>query len=213
MENAQGIAEFMLRLRGHGILDARILKAIEDCPHSAFVPVQFFDKSWQSVSLPLPCGQTMTSPDILARMIAAFPPHPSHTVLEIGTGSGYATAVLAKLAKKVRSVDRYRCLVDEAKLRTQALEINNISFAQADGNNTNALDGLYDLIFCDCAYQSVPRHLLELLTAGGVVVTAIGEPASEQMLVRLTKIGSRFEREDLFPVRFGRLESGVAGSL
>ena len=91
--------------------------------------------------------------------------------------------------------------------------MNNVVFSKADGNALPKGTGLYDRIIADIAYREMPRHLLDIMTSGGIVVTAIGEPNKEQTMVRLIKIGSRFEREDMFKVRFGGFEEGYAGSI
>lgn len=211
--SSEDLVGMMLRLRGHGVSDATLLKAVEAIPHQNFVPVEYFEKAWRPRTMPIVCGQIMHAPDVTIRMIEALRVGPAHTVLEIGTGSGYQTAILAKLAKKVHSIDRYKTLIKEATERLQQLEISNVTFAQADGRAGSGKQGLYDRIIADLAYDAMPRQLLEELVSGGIVVTAIGEVGEEQTIVRLTKIGSRFEREDLFKVRFGPFEAGVAQAL
>ncbi len=210
--NAEGVVGLMLRLRGYGVMDPRLMKAIEAVPHYQFVPVEYFDKAYRPRSMPIACGQTMLSPDQTARMIAELDPKPEHAVLEIGTGSGYQTALLAILSKKVHSIDRYQTLIDQAQDRMNRLGISNVTFAKVDGMKIIE-KGLYDRIICDLAYEEIPRGLLDQLVSGGVVITAIGPKGGEHMLVRLTKIGSRFDRHDLFPVRFGSFEAGVAEAL
>ncbi len=209
-KDIEGVVGLLLRLRHHGVVDTRILSAVERIPHSQFVPVEYFEKAWAPRAMPLPCGQTMLKPDVTGRMIAALQISPSDSILEIGTGSGYQTALLASLGRKVHSIDRYKTLLDGAKMRIDRLAMNNVTFAQADGQNFTDDISLYDRIISDVAWPETPRELLKNLVAGGIVVTAIGKPREEQMLVRLTKIGSRFERENLFPVRFGPFEKGVA---
>ncbi len=209
----EGVVGLLLRLRGYGIIDPRLLKTVETVPHDQFVPVEFIDQSWQPRSLPLACGQIMHSPDITARLVAALDPQPQHAVLEIGTGSGYQTALLATLSKKVHTIDRYQTLIERANSKLQRQGITNVTFDQLDGRSDKLDKGLYDRIICDLAYPDMPRNLLNSLVSGGVVVTAIGSPFEPQTLVRLTKVGSRFEREDLFPVRFGAFEDGVSKAL
>ncbi|MFD0917904.1 methyltransferase domain-containing protein [Pseudahrensia aquimaris] len=212
-EDNAGLMGFLMRLRAWAITDAALLKRVESVPHDRFVPVEHFGLAWSDSLLPLPCGQTMYSPDLMVRMLVALDVDPSHSVLEIGTGSGYLTGLLARSARKVKTLDRYKTLLNLAKQRLQALEISNVTFEQCDGRNGGRDDGLYDRIIADSSYDGPPRGLLDQLAAGGVVITAIGNSGEEQMLVRLTKIGSRFEREDLFPVRFTALEEGAALSL
>ena len=210
---AEAIVALMLRMREFAIVDPDFLKIVESVPHDQFVPVRYYDQAWKPQAMPLPCGQTMLSPDTTIRMVDALNVAPSHSVLEIGTGSGYQTALLARLAKKVFSVDRYQSLIDASKDRLERLGLSNVTMVQADGAADPVGQGLYDRIIIDSSFDSMPRFLLEQLVSGGMAVTIIGEPGGEQMAVRLTKIGSRFDRTDLFPVRSNSLERGVARAL
>lgn len=207
---SEAIVALMLRLREIGIAESGFLKVIESVPHELFVPPQFFTEAWKPQILPLDCGQTMPRIDTTLRLVSALNLNPEHSVLEIGTGSGYQTALLARMSRHVNSVERYKSLRDAAAKRLQTLQLANTSLIVADGSDGLTGHGLYDRIICDLAHETMPRHLLEQLVSGGIVITAIGDPHEEQMAVRLTKIGSRFDREDLFPVRFGPFESGVA---
>ena len=209
----EAIVALFLRLREFGIVDPDFLRMVESVPHEQFVPVQHFDLAWKDQALPIDRGQTMLSPDITIRLVDALKVESHHAVLEIGTGSGYQTALLARQAKKVYSVDRYRGLIREARDRLERLGLDNVTFVQADGRGGQMGQGLYDRIIIDSAFETMPRYLLDQLVSGGVVITAIGPPNGEQMLVRLTKIGSRFDRTDLFPVHFGTLEEGLAAAL
>ena len=98
-------------------------------------------------------------------------------------------------------------------MKLQRQGISNVTFDQIDAQNGDMKKGLYDRIICDLVYPEIPRYLLECLVSGGAVVCAIGNPFEQQTLVRLTKIGSRFEREDLFPVRLGAFEDGIAKAM
>ena len=211
--NPEGVMGLLLRLRGIGITDPDFLKLVESVPHDKFVPVEYFSHAWKDVSLPLRCGQTLPSPDMMARLLYEARIAPSHTVLEIGTGSGYLTALLARNSRKVVSLDRYRMLIEDARTRMQAISVSNVTFEHADGRKGGAEQGLYDRIVCDSAFDEMPRQLSDHLVAGGEVITALGAANEEQMLVRLTKIGNRFDRQDLFPVRFGVLEEGKSAAL
>lgn len=212
-EGQGGVMGLLLRLRTLGITDPEFLKQVEAVRHDLFVPVEHFLQAWEPHSLPIACGQTMPSPDLTARIVHALDVQPGHTVQEIGTGSGFQTAILAQRAKKVRTVDRYKTLLESARKALGRLGLNNVTFHQGDEREGTGGQKLFDRIVVDSAYPGVPRALANDLASGGVVVTAIGEPGEEQMLVKLTKIGSRFEREDLFPVRLSPLEEGVAKAL
>jgi len=212
-EGQGGVMGLLLRLRTLGITDPDFLKHVETARHDLFVPVEHFLQAWEPHPLPIACGQTMPAPDLTARIVHALDVQPGHSVLEIGTGSGFQTAILANRAKKVRTVDRYKTLLESAGKALARLGLNNVTFHHADERDGTGGQALFDRIVVDSAYPSVPRALANHLASGGVVVTAIGEPGEEQMLVKLTKIGSRFEREDLFPVRLSSLEAGIAKAL
>ena len=213
MTDPSTLMQFLFALRSKGVTDARVLTAMEQVDRGPFIRGIFTDRAYEDMPLPIACGQTMYGPDLTVRLVHALDVHPQHAVLEIGTGSGYQTALLAKLARKVQSVDRYRTLMEGAQKRIATLGHNNVAFQQADGRDGSKEEGLYDRILVDSFYESMPRDMNDKLVAGGVMIAALGNPGAEQMLVKLTKIGSRFEREDLFPVRFTALEPGVARAL
>ena len=213
LSTSEGIVGLFLALRKHGISEPALLKGIEASPREQFIPVEFHDIAWQPVTLPIPCGQTIIPAETALRMINALALEPSHAVLELGTGTGFQTALLARLSKKVISVERYQTLIDAALERIQRLDIQNVQIQQSNALELSAGAGLYDRIITDLAFTDVPRYLLDLLTSNGVLVGAIGQPDEEQMVVRLTKIGSRFDREDLFPARFSSFEVGLPKTL
>lgn len=206
----EGLMALLLRLRALGIDEKRLLEAIEQTPRDRFVPVQNIDKPYFIRSIPMECGQSMTGVDQVIRTVQALEIKPKHAVLEVGTGTGYQAALIARLAKKVVTIDRFRKLVEKAKQRFEHLSIENIIVQQADGHGGISEQRLFDRIVVNGSFSTVPRQYLDHLTSGGVLITAIGELADQQMLVRLTKIGSRFDREDLFPVRISPLRTGVA---
>lgn len=212
-EAAEGLVSLMLRLRGYGINDARFLKALEATPRDRFVHPDYFADTWSEQTLPIGCGQTIPPPDVTARMIHALNVHPSHSVLEIGTGTGFQTALLSAIGKKVHTIDRYKSLIAGAQKTISTLGLSNISYEHADGADGGRVAGLYDRVIADFAYPEMPRQLIDKVASNGIVVAAIGPPCAEQMAVKLIKIGSRFERQDLFPVRLGSPETGVALAL
>src|SRR5689334_1866757 len=116
---------FLMALRSKGLRDTRVLSAFETVPRSRFVPQRFVDLALTDVSLPLACGQTTLAPSLMAEMITALEVKAEHRVLEIGAGSGYGTAILARLAGEVVSLERYRSLAIEADVRLRALGVIN----------------------------------------------------------------------------------------
>ncbi|MEM1318128.1 MAG: methyltransferase domain-containing protein [Pseudomonadota bacterium] len=212
-DGVEGAIGLLLRLRAYGILDETFLTHVEKTPHEHFLLPEHARFASQPFPFPIPCGQTAPSPDVTIRLLDAARLHAKNTVLEIGTGSGYQTALMARMTKKVHSIERYVTLISRAKNKLAQLQLTNVTFEQADGVKSDRNGALYDRIVCDMAFEEMPRFMLDSLASGGIAVTAIGPKHGEQMAVRLMKIGSRFEREDLFPVRFASPESGIAKAL
>lgn len=208
----------LLRLREAGITDAKLLAVVETLRHDHFVPTGHIHRAWGQRPVPIPCGQTMLSPVTTARLVAALNLGGNEAVLDIGTGTGYQAALLSKLARKVHSVERYGGLVEAARRTIKTLDLGNITVAQADGFKSAGRTGqggqpLYDRIIVDSAFAETPRELIDQLASGGIVVAVIGNPGEVQNAVRLTKVGSRFDRETLFALRTTMLEPGVAEAL
>src|SRR5947209_13596635 len=126
-------AALLLKLRTQGIRNTDILRAIEMIPREAFVPHQLADLAQRDLPLPIACGQTMSEPSLVARMLEALDVNREHRVLEIGTGSGYVTAILASLAKHVVSIERFRTLASGAQTRLQQLGLSNAEILCGDG--------------------------------------------------------------------------------
>ena len=163
--------------------------------------------------LPIECGEAIEGVDLQARVLAALDLQPGHKVLEIGTGSGYTAAVMSRMVARVISLDRYRTLIELASQRLEVLELSNVLLRQADGRQGLAAEGPFDRIVVWAAYAEHPRHLVDQLSTGGIAVAAIGPAEGEQALARLSKIGSRFEREELGRVRLQPLAEGMAAAI
>ncbi len=131
-------------------------------------------------------------------------------MLEVGTGSGFTAAVMARLGGRVVTVDRYKTLAEQAKQRFEALGITNAFARQADGSNGLPGDGPFDRIVVWAAFDSLPRAFVDQLSTGGIMIAPIGPAEDEQVLAKLTKIGSRFEREDIAKVRLQPIVKGLA---
>jgi protein-L-isoaspartate(D-aspartate) O-methyltransferase len=209
----EGFAAFLLRMRAAGIGDGALFSAIEATPRRGFVPGQWQDAVWLDRMLPIPCGEAIEGIDLQAQVIAALDLQPGHRVLEVGTGSGFTAAVMARLSGRVLSLDRYRTLTREAEQRLSALGIANAILRQADGSAGAPADGPFDRIVIWAAFESMPRSFVDQLASGGVMIAPIGPGDGIQTLARLTKLGSRFEREDLGQVRLQPLTAGVAAAL
>ncbi|WP_315919786.1 protein-L-isoaspartate(D-aspartate) O-methyltransferase [Mesorhizobium sp. SP-1A] len=209
-EDREGFAAFLLRLRGKGIVPKPLISAFEATPRRSFLPAQFHSIAWSDRMLPIECGEAIEGADIQAAVIAALAPESGSRVLEIGTGSGFTAAVISRLAGRVVTIDRYKTLVEQAKQRFEALGITNVIARQTDGSNGLVNEGPFDRIVVWAAFESLPRFLLEQLSSGGTVIAPIGPSEEEQVVAKLTKVGSRFEREDIGIVRLQPMLPGTA---
>jgi len=209
----EGFAAFMLRLRGKGGVPKHVISAFEATPRGAFLDMHYRELAWSDRMLPIECGEAIEGADLQAQIISALSFEPGHRVLEIGTGSGYTAAVISRLAGRITTLDRYKTLIDLAKQRFELFGIQNVTAKQADGNNGLANEGPFDRIVVWAAFDSHPRIFVDQLSSGGAMVTAIGPQEGKQTLVRLIKVGSRFDREEIGEVRFQPLLKGAAAVL
>src|ERR671911_226294 len=210
LDDREGFAAFLLRLRGKGVVPKALIAAFEATPRRGFLSAQFHPIAWSDRMLPIECGEAIEGADLQAAVIAALVIEPGNRVLEIGTGSGYTAAVMARLAGRGVTLDRYKTLTEQARQRFEALGISNALPRQADGSNGLPGEGPFDRIVVWAAFDSLPRAFVDQLSSGGIMIAPIGPEEGEQALARLTKIGSRFEREDIGRVRLQPIGRGVA---
>lgn len=212
-DDREGFAAFLLRMRAAGMDDRRLIAAIEATPRRNFVAAQWLDAIWSSQMIPIPCGEAIEGLDLQARSLAALSIEPGNRVLEIGTGSGFTTALLGRLADKVLSVERFRTLCEQARQRLDALGLNNIVIRHADGAGGAPVDAPFDRIICWAAFESLPRVFVDQLSTNGIMVAPVGPPDGVQWMARLQKVGSRFERHDIAKVRLQPVHPGVAAAI
>lgn len=213
LDDREGFAAFLLRLRGRGIVPKDLISAFEATPRQMFIPGQWHDIAWSERMIPIECGETVEGADLQAAVIAALAIEPGSRILEIGTGSGYTAAVMARLGARVVTVDRYRTLTEQAKQRFEALGIANAFARQAEGSNGLSGEGPFDRIVVWASFDSLPRAFVDQLSSGGVMIAPIGPAEGEQVMAKLTKLGSRFEREDIGVVRFQPIAVSVAAAI
>ena len=209
----EGFAALVLRLRAEGVGDRALLTALEATPRSLFVPPAYTDLAYGRRLLPIDCGAFMEGADLAVRLIDLLGVQPADRVLEIGTGSGFMTAVLARMCERVVSVERYKTLLTLAAQRFEHLEIRNIILRQLDGSTNVPGEGTFNRVLSTAAFTSMPRHFADHIVSGGVMIAPLQEENGETTMVRLTKIGSRFERENLFQVPYQPLSSGIASAI
>ncbi|MEO0498403.1 MAG: protein-L-isoaspartate(D-aspartate) O-methyltransferase [Pseudomonadota bacterium] len=212
-DQAERRARHLMAVRALGITDLALFKAIEATPRDSFVAPQWHGQLYSARSVPMACGQDMTSPLLVAQTVHFLSSDSSSRVLELGTGSGYQTAILARLARQVVTVERYATLVDQAKLQHERLGLSNIEHSLADGRDGLPSYGPYDRIIVNFALPEPPRVFLEQMTVGARLVAPIGSDASRQILTAFDKIGSRFEARQLAEVSFAPPIAGVAKAL
>ena len=198
-------------LRTAGVTDTRVLAAIERIPREHFVEEAFLDQAYANQALPINCGQTISQPLVVGLMTQALELGDRHKILEVGTGSGYQTAILAKLARRVYTVERHRDLMAGAEQRFTALWLHNITTMVGDGYKGWPAQAPFDRILVTAAARVVPADLVaQLSDEGGVMVLPVGDAAGmHQEGIRVRKEGKQFQSERMFPVRFVPLVQGV----
>ncbi|WP_136657172.1 protein-L-isoaspartate(D-aspartate) O-methyltransferase [Nitratireductor sp. XY-223] len=213
LSEKEGLASLVLRLRAEGIADNRLVAAVEQTPRSMFTPPAYLDLAYSPRSIPIECGEYMEGADLSLRLLHNMELEAGQRVLEVGTGSGFTAAAMSRIVERVVTVDRYRTLSQYAAQRFSRLGFSNIVVETGDGQERTPQEGTFDRILVTAAFNDMPRAFAERLVSGGKMIAAIGEADQPQTVVRLTKIGSRFEKEDLFPVRFQPLLKGGAAVL
>lgn len=193
--------------------DRALLAAVEATPRRSFVPSQWQQFVWSERMVPIECGETMEGVDIQAIALAALDLTPGVRVLEVGTGSGFTAALLGRLSGRVISIDRFRTLADQARQRIENLGLQNVVVRQADGHSGLPAEGPFDRILVWASFDSLPREFVDQLSTNGIMVAPIGPAEGTQTLTRLAKVGSRFERTDLEPVRLQPIVQGLAAAL
>ncbi|MDS1310216.1 protein-L-isoaspartate(D-aspartate) O-methyltransferase [Marinobacter sp. F60267] len=195
------------RLKESGISSDRVLEIMGQVPRHIFLDEALSHRAYEDTALPIGYGQTLSQPYIVARMTELLLRHEPARVLELGTGSGYQTAVLSQLFDQIYSVERIKPLQDRARDRLRQLNIRNVMLKHADGGMGWPDRGPFDGIIVTAAPVEIPTELLDQLADGGVLIAPVGE--EHQVLVEVIRKGDQFERRELEPVRFVPLLGGV----
>ena len=188
-------------LQANGITDLAVLHAVDSVPRHAFVPSAVIHRAYEDSALPIGNGQTISQPTVHARSLQELRLTGRERVLEIGTGSGYQTALLAHLAAQVFSIERMPALFDRARETLQKLGVRNVSLLLGDGTLGWSTYAPYDGIVVGAAAPEVPQPYLDQLAEGGRLVIPVGD-REEQVLAVFTRRGIHLERRDVGPVRF-----------
>jgi protein-L-isoaspartate(D-aspartate) O-methyltransferase len=188
-------------IRSRGIHDLAVLRAFEMTPRHLFVPTGLWHKAYEDAPLPIGSGQTISQPSIHAKYLELLHLTGREKVLEIGTGSGYQTVLLAHLVSQVFSVERIAALLEQAKRNIERAGVRNVSLLLGDGTVGWRAHAPYDAILVSAASPKVPDPLVEQLAEGGRLVIPLGG-MEEQELVMFTRRGTELIRESVLPVRF-----------
>jgi protein-L-isoaspartate(D-aspartate) O-methyltransferase len=202
------ITDLIAVLRETGITDEKVLAALERIPRHLFVPPSFQDHAYDNTALPIGQGQTVSQPQIVAMMTAALDLNHRCKVLEIGTGSGYQTAVLARLCRRVFTIERHPALLEGAEALFKTLRIQNVMTRAGDGYLGWPDEAPFDRIIVTAAAEDeVPPALVDQLGPRGIMVVPVARSAIDQRLIRLARTPEGLATTDLGGVRFVPLVS------
>ena len=202
MENKEEIFRLIYNLRQAGITDNKILNAIENTDRSQFLGNNFKHRYAEDIPLPISCGQTISQPTVVAKMMQLLNLSQKDKVLEIGTGSGYQAVLLSKLVRRVYTIERKSILAKEASKLISRLNIGNVITIKGDGALGLPIQSPFDKILITAAAEEIPKILLNQLKTGGIMVLPIGPVNEYQILTRVTKTVDSFECEELDRVKF-----------
>jgi len=212
-DEAEARAALVLALRQRGVGARDVLAAIERVPRRLFLPARHHGLAYEDTVLPIECGQTISAPSLVAFAVQALGISKTHAILEIGTGSGYQAAVMAHLAARVETLDKYATLRDLAERRFAALKLSNVKARQSDGFDGLKQKGPFDRIIVTAAVETVPDNWVQQLKPGGLLVAPIGQANQVQSLIRFQKTDDIMTAETLMPVRTVMLQPGLAKKL
>ena len=206
-------AGLILNLRQVGVTDPDILRAFETVPHERFVPEDYAEYAYRDSSLPIECGQSITAPGIVAQLLVQLAPQGAGKVLEVGTGSGYSAALLAKMARRVFTIEKYRTLAALAQARWQGEAMTNIVGLHEDGLLGLEQQAPFARILLTGSVTEVPEELVEQLADGGIAVMAIGAAAERQAVLRIERVEDSFIETEAGSVRLPPLSPGRSRTL
>ena len=209
IDNATLKMQFLFSLRKAGVVDKKVLDAMERVDRKNFVTSVFSEKAYDDTPLPIACGQTISQPTVVGLMTQALQVTSRDKVLEVGTGSGYQAAILSLLARRVYTVERHSLLVNNASKVFQKLNISNITTICADGGYGLEQQAPFDRIIVTAASDDPPASLLSQLKTGGIMVIPVGQSDNMQKLIKIAKTDGGYDYQDLQTVRFVPLVAGT----
>ena len=206
-QDAQKI-RLILELRQAGIIDTEILSAMEKVPRERFVPHAFEDRAYDGIALPIGHGQTISQPVVVAKMIMALNLNDRIKILEVGAGSGYQTAILSYLCRRVYAIERHRDLLIGAQNLLDEIRRYNVTAVLGDGTLGWPDQAPFERIIVSAAAPEIPENLTNQLAEGSVMVLPVGGQRRDQMIMRVIRREGVIHTENLWPVRFLPLVPG-----
>ena len=201
-ENYDNTFQLIYSLRQAGITDNRILSCIEHTDRSRFLGKSFKHRSSEDIALPISCGQTISQPTVVAKMMQLLELSKKDKILEIGTGSGYQAALLSKLVRRVYTVERQSLLARKATALIAELNIGNVTVIKGDGALGLPIQAPFDKILITAAAEEIPKLLLDQLKTSGIMVLPLGPVDDYQILTKITKNTGSLEYQELDKVNF-----------
>ena len=209
IDNATLKMQFLFSLRKAGVVDKKVLDAMERIDRKNFINGVFSEKAYEDTPLPIACGQTISQPTVVGLMTQALQVTSRDKVLEVGTGSGYQAAILSLLARRVYTIERHSLLVNNANKVFQKLNISNITTILSDGGHGLEQQAPFDRIIVTAASDDPPASLLSQLKIGGIMIIPVGQSDNMQKLIKIAKTDGGYEYQDLQAVRFVPLVAGT----
>jgi protein-L-isoaspartate(D-aspartate) O-methyltransferase len=203
-----GLIDMIMRIRGRGISDNAVLRAMELIARKRFVDEAYWEVAYEEQALPTSCGQSLSPPLTIALMTQMLELSPAHKLLEIGTGSGYHAAILSKIVKRVYSVERYKQLIRETETRFKTMGITNHVIRHGDGRYGWGGQAPFDRIILTCALRAEPAMLIDQLAPNGKLVAVV-----DDQLTRYSKARKKVTVETLFPLKVPMIEAGKSKAL
>ena len=207
IENLKRI-NLILKLRKLGITNHRVLSILEKIPREQFIDKRLSYKAYQNNALPIDCNQTISQPAVVAKMTELLEPKKSFNVLEIGTGSGYQTAILSKLFKRIYSIERHKHLLEKAKKVLNNIKINNVIFFYGDGMKGWPANFSFERIIITAVSKVIPKRITNQLTDGGVLVLPLMYK-KDQYITKIIKKNKKLYSQRYWKVRFVPLIPGI----
>ena len=207
MKNIKKI-NLILQLRKLGITDTNVLSSFETIPREKFVDKELHYKAYQNSALPISCNQTISQPAVVAKMSEILEIKKEHNILEIGTGSGYQTAILSKLSKRIYTIERYKTLLDKAKKILTKLSIRNVVFFHGDGLNGWPAKFLFKRIIVSAVAKELPVKLVNQLSDDGIIILPMVHQDG-QFITKVIKKKNKIKIKKFWEVKFVPLLSGI----